>query len=184
MPKKRRRVHRGGRPKRVIEKIDPTPETAAKLKADVLTELCRKGILGNDQEAAAWEILTVWRAIMRGMYPAMKTESERERSTGKVRDPFERMTPTERFYWEHHYKPWSNNEGRIWVQKFPRLTRFQLALSVIVENEDLEYLEQMFHVKQDDLIRALRATLDRYSMWQRKLDFRSPIVDIARGATA
>ena len=51
----------------------PTPETAAKLRRDLVQRLAGEGRLGREQVRAAFEVRRIWEAFGRGLFPATNT---------------------------------------------------------------------------------------------------------------
>lgn len=96
---------RRGRPRR-NEEIGPTPETLAKLDRDVLLTMLEGGQITADQEVAARELSSMWRALQRGMLPQMKLGMAGPIPGRKqARSPFARIVDFEVEVWTTRYKP-------------------------------------------------------------------------------
>lgn len=154
-------MRKPGRPK--PEKIEPTPETLAKLSSEwSIVALYKQGKLNQDHENAAREIDGVWRAIMRGLF-----RTQRLGGAGRCgNDPTDAMTQAEAFQHAAHYIPWAHRESQILIARWPRLTRFDLALKVCTADTD-PYVIARAHPGLVDVIDHLQRSLDAYARLMR-----------------
>lgn len=124
----------------------PTPETAAKLKPDVLTVLHRAGYLSAEDLAAAEDISRIWRALMRGLFP-QRPALDGARTAGRpgARDPISGMSTGEAWLWRAVYKPWAADMsdrvllpaqtpgGRL---RHGEISRLELVRRIVSANDD------------------------------------------------
>ncbi|MBC8158274.1 MAG: hypothetical protein H8E94_02970 [Alphaproteobacteria bacterium] len=94
----------------VSDNLGPTPETAAKLRYDVIDTLHRAGELKLHHVNAAHEIERVYLALCRGMFPASRPDQNN--GSRRITDIFDRLTDAEESLWLRRYKPWANKVGR------------------------------------------------------------------------
>ena len=145
--------------------IGPTPETAAKLRRDLVARLAREGRLGREQVRAALEVRRVWEAFGRGLFPATNTMAavagRRERAM--FVDPIDRLTPEEERAWRLRYRPWAREMAVTVAAGAIRTTRLQLILDVVVDNHGLREVEGWYRMRHGAAIEHIRAALHRYA---------------------
>lgn len=141
--------------------VGPTPETVAKLQADVLLTLVQNDILTTDQERAGREIASIWRAIMRGMFGTSNAAGVRTSSRRK--DPTDAMSETESKYHAETYLPWATCQASRLAVKFPRLTYADVVYRLAVANENPLAVAQEIKVAPGVLIAALQDALEWYA---------------------
>ena len=159
--KKKRKIHKGGRPRRRPDRTDPTPETAAKLQPNVLTTLLHDSIITGEQHAAAEEIAGVWQALSRSL-TARSAAADLIRHSGQSPDPFGLMNSDEIWRWQKRYKPWANGQSKKIVSRRPPLCRFRLTLKVAADNMWPLLVSVRHQVPLGATVNALRDALDAY----------------------
>ncbi len=141
------------------------PETAAKLRRDIVERLAREGRLGPEQVRAALEIRRVWEAFGRGLFPSARpiapTADRRRRAM--FRDPVDRLTPSEERAWRLHYRPWAREMAVTVAAGAVRTTRLQLILDVAVDNHGLREVEGWYRMRHGSALGHIRAALHRYA---------------------
>lgn len=158
---------RRGRPRR-NEDLGPTPETAAKLEADVLSVLLETEQITVDQEAAGRELFSMWRALQRGFLPQMKLSLAGPNAGRKqARSPFARMSDFEAGMWTARYKPWAAVETKTIVVNVPRLSRLALTRRIIESNIRPLEIARTFLVSSKCVLSAFGKALDSYCSLRR-----------------
>lgn len=142
-----------------IADTGPTPQTAAKLRPDVVAVLHRAGILSQDQANAAEAIRDVWAALQSTIIGGGAYGLSFGRS-GKIADPVSRMTGREAALWSRVWKPWADELGRMvrsgrdGPAAVGRVTVLQLVLDVVCDN---------IAPTSEPMLAAVRAGLDRWN---------------------
>ena len=147
------------------ENIGPTPETASRLRRDLVARLAREGRLGREQVRAALEVRRVWEAFGRGLFPTVDTTApiaERRKQAMFV-DPIDRLTPAEERAWRLRYRPWAREMAVTVAAGAIRTTRLQLILDVVVDNHGLREVEGWYRMRHGGAIEHIRAALHRYA---------------------
>ena len=150
------------------EDIGPTPETAGKLRHDIVERLAREGRLGREQVRAALEIRRVWEAFGRGLFPAARPIAliAERRKHAMFSDPIDRLTPEEETAWRLRYRPWAREMAVTVAAGVIRTTRLQLILDIVIDNHGLREVEgwyRMRHVRHGGAVEHIRAALHRYA---------------------
>ena len=158
-----------GRPRREDREprddTGPTPETAARLRRDLVARLAGEGRLGRGQVRAALEVRRVWEAFGRGLFPATNTMTP---AAGRGRramfiDPIDRLTRLEEAAWRLRYRPWAREMAVTVAAGAIRTTRLQLILDVVVDNHGLREVEGWYRMRHGGAIEHIRAALHRYA---------------------
>ncbi|MDE0334638.1 MAG: hypothetical protein OXI64_06735 [Defluviicoccus sp.] len=147
------------------QEAGPTPETAAKLRRDLVRRLAAEGRLGREQVRAALEVRRVWEAFGRGLFPATNTMAG---AAGRARramfaDPIDRLTRAEEAAWRLRYRPWAREMAVTVAAGAIRTTRLQLILDVVVDNQGLREVEGWYRMRHGGAIEHIRAALHRYA---------------------
>lgn len=147
---------------------EPTPETLARLRHDVVGRLVERGRLHRIHAEAAEEIRTVAEAVGRGMFPrAYPTDWTGRPLDGRVpRDFFDRMSARERQLWQRHYLPWTRELHRDGDDQLPGPRWIQLVLDVVVENKGLRRAERSCGLRHGAALDYLADGLERYDRWR------------------
>ena len=147
------------------EEAGPTPETAAKLRRDLVVRLAGEGRLGREQVRAALEVRRVWEAFGRGLFPAARhiaPVGERAKRAMFV-DPIDRLTRAEERAWRLRYRPWAREMAVTVAAGAIRTTRLQLILDVVVDNHGLREVEGWYRMRHGAALEHIRAALHRYA---------------------
>ena len=147
------------------ERVGPTPETAARLRHDLVVRLAREGRLGGQQVRAALEVRRVWEAFGRGLFPTVDTTApiaQRGKQAMFV-DPIDRLTPAEERAWRLRYRPWAREMAVTVAAGAIRTTRLQLILDVVVDNHGLREVEGWYRMRHGGAVEHIRAALHRYA---------------------
>ncbi len=148
------------RPKRIA----PTPETAARLRHDVIARLLARGRIPLHLAQAADEIRRVLEAVGRGMFPTAQPMAW----TGKAprvrtwRDFIDRMSAGERRAWERHYIPWTREMSFEVAAGLAGTRWLQLVLDIVVDNSGLRETERRYRLRHGTAIEYLIQGLERY----------------------
>ena len=142
----------------------PTPQTAAKLRQDVVGRLLARGRLAPCHAEVAEEIRRVHEAIGRGMFPSsqafMWTGGGGNR--GRPRDFLDRMTERERDAWERRYIPWSRAMATDIAAGLVGTRWLQLVIDVVVDNATLREVETRYRLRHGAALGYLIGGLERY----------------------
>lgn len=143
-------VKRRGRPKKnADERINPTPETLAKLEPDHLRILLSKGEITPDQERAGRQIHALFHAMRSGGSPASRLDPP---ATSKrpvlTKSPVERLSGRQEDLWRKRYIPWARAKGSQVVVRRPRLTNLGLVEQLVSENRSPDLVAARFRVTQ------------------------------------
>ena len=147
------------------EPIGPTPETASKLRRDIVERLAREGRLGREQVRAALEIRRVWEAFGRGLFPAARPIAPvaERRKRAMFSDPIDRLTPEEENAWRLRYRPWAREMAVTVAAGAIRTTRLQLILDIVIDNHGLREVEGWYRMRHGGAVEHIRAALHRYA---------------------
>ena len=144
----------------------PTPQTAKRLRADVLRKLYDQQRLSNAEFKAAEEIRDVLHEIGKGLSPYKAEEDLGTRVTGgggAYRDPIEKMSAKAYRQWKSHYVPWSQAIGKETVGD--GVTRLQLVLDLVIENIGPSQLRSKYGLRKrrDFVTKCVKEDLHRYA---------------------
>lgn len=144
--------------------IGPTPETAARLRGDVVLGLVRDGLLSAQDLDAALEIRTVHEAVGRGMFPRMPGEPGAGSSSRQFgpRDFTRQMSARERHLWETRYLPWSGAMAVSVAAGLAGTRWLQLVVDIVVDNATPEEAEARYRLPEGAAIRFLAEGLRKY----------------------
>ena len=147
------------------EDIGPTPETAGKLRHDIVERLAREGRLGREQVRTALEIRRVWEAFGRGLFPAARPIAliAERRKHAMFSDPIDRLTPEEETAWRLRYRPWAREMAVTVAAGVIRTTRLQLILDIVIDNHGLREVEGWYRMRHGGAVEHIRAALHRYA---------------------
>ena len=104
---------------RVADRIEPTPETLARLKPDAIAELVSRRQLEPEHQSAADELRDVHHALHR-------SPEQGQSHTGRVSDPLSRMPARIEELWHSRWIPWQRQCG-------PMLA--SVTLATVIENQ-------------------------------------------------
>ena len=143
----------------------PTPETAAKLRCDVVQRLGERAALSAAQLRAAREIRRVWEAVGRGLVARAQSLTPRaeSRRRGLFADPIARMSGQEERAWRLHYRPWAREMARTVAAGALRTSRLQLVLDIVVDNHGTRQVEGWYRMRHGSALAHVRAALQRYA---------------------
>lgn len=160
-----RRIAAGRGREVVAERRDgPTPETAAKLRGDVILSLVKTGALSASHLDAALEIRTVHAAVGRAMFPRMADVARTgpsQRDFGP-REIARSMSSAERRAWETRYLPWSHAMAVAVAAGLPGTRWLQLVIDIAVDNATPEEVETRYRLTPGAAVRFLAEGLGRY----------------------
>ncbi|MFN4229831.1 hypothetical protein [Parvibaculum sp.] len=164
---------RGKNAHRVGEAIDHgTAQTRAKLKADQVKSLYRRGTLDQVHVTAAERIAAVREALGRALTPGAALISDRVQGGGAFRDPLQRMGEREGRWWLNEYRPWLLdlvNDPIIRETKTKRQVFYcavGFTMAVVVDNWCVQEAEEFCRLPTKKGIGQvlLRIALDRYAL--------------------
>lgn len=164
---------RGRNAHKVGEAIDRgTAETRAKLKADQVQALFRRGTLDKVHVEAAERIAAVREALGRGLAPGAAQIGDRVQGGGAFRDPLQRMSEREGRWWLGEYRPWLADLVSDPICRVTKTKRqvFNCAIgftmAVVVENWCIEEAEDYCKLPRNLGVGRciLRIALDRYAL--------------------
>ena len=152
-------------PRAAGDDTGPTPETAAKLRRDIVARLSQEGRLGREQVRAALEIRRVWEAFGRGLFPATNTMAPAvgRRKHAMFVDPIDRLSREEEAAWRLRYRPWAREMAVTVAAGAIRTTRLQLILDIVVDNHGLREVEGWYRMRHGGAIEHIGAALHRYA---------------------
>lgn len=141
-----------------------TPETAAKLRYDVIARLESRGRISTRYLDIVEEIRSVHEAVGRGMFPTAQTVRPWGGTRGRrgASDFFDRMTQAERHAWEHRYLPWTHDLATEVVAGLPGTRWLQLIIDIIIDNVPLREIETRYRLRHGTAVAYLTNGLDRY----------------------
>ena len=144
--------------------IPPTAETVAKVRSDVINRLYAEGRLRPEHVDAALEIRRVWEAFGRGLFPASQIGDRVPQPHIKAMfmDPIDRLTPAEEIAWRMRYRPWAREMALLIVTGTVRVSRLQLMLDVVVDNNGIRDGEGWYRMRHGMAFEHVRAALHRY----------------------
>jgi hypothetical protein len=145
------------------DRIDPTPETLAKLRADAVLKLYESGRLNREQVQAAEDIREVWASFSRAMYPARVFDGTQDcKVVGRVvSSPLDRMTAREYRVWRTIYRPWADDQARR-SHGSGQVTRLSIVTKLVVENWGPRQLEARHRLRHGTVVPILQEALSRY----------------------
>ncbi len=146
--------------------IGPTPETAAKLRYDVIAKLYLDGKLDDTHVAAAQEIRRVWEAIGRGLFPRARQLDRIPNRGGatRPREPADLMSQSEAIAWRDRYRPFATEMSVDILSRVSRVSRLQLTLDIVIDNYGLRQVEDWYRLKHGVAAGHLRTALERYAV--------------------
>lgn len=144
--------------------IPPTAETVAKVRRDVINRLYSEGRIRPEHVDAALEIRRVWEAFGRGLFPGSQISDRVPQPHIKAmfRDPIDRLTPAEDIAWRQRYRPWAREMALLIVTGTVRVSRLQLMLDVVVDNNSIREVEGWYRMRHGMAFDHIRASLHRY----------------------
>lgn len=145
--------------------VGPTPETAAKLKRDLVEHLHSKGRLSAEHAQAAEEVRRIWQAFSRilgpsATNPAMLATGRRPGNPGMAIDW---LSDVEEIIWRDRYRPWASEMAAQPCGGTVRVTRFQVVLEIVVDNRSLRQTEGFYRMRHGAAFEIVRAALQRYA---------------------
>lgn len=143
----------------------PTPQTAAKLRRDLVLHLYEKGRLRTEHVEAAEDIRRIWQAFSRSLGPTAVNSSTLAtgRQAPQARQPIEWLTAAEEQIWRTRYRPWAREMGASPCGGIIRVTLFQVILEIVVDNRGLRQTEGLYRMRHGDAADHLQAALTRYA---------------------
>ena len=154
-------IHRGSA---TDHHAPPTPETATKLRRDVIERLFKEGRLREEHVRAADEIRRVWEAVGRSLFPSgARFDSPRQSHLRRApKEPLQGMSDVEEVIWRRRYRPWADEMSVPIATGTVRVSRLQLTLDVVVDNHGLRQIEAWYRMRHGMGFQHLRAALHRY----------------------
>lgn len=145
--------------------VPPTPQTAARLKGDNIRRLYVNGRLKDHHAQAAKQIRTVFEAVGRGMFPALRPDlwSGQPPKRRPGRDFLDRMDEYERHLWQRYYLPWSHDLVQERAAGLSGARRLQLVIDVVVENLNLSEVEWTYGLERGRAYNLLVSALEKYA---------------------
>lgn len=145
--------------------IAPTPETARKLRRDMIGVLLIRRRLTPEQARAAEEIRHVQEAVGRGMFRTSRMDrgASFQRKGGAPRDFLDRMTEEEHHLWQRHYLPWTRDLALDIASGIPGTRWLELVTAIVIDNAGLREIEQRYALRHGRALSYLAAGLDRYN---------------------
>lgn len=155
----------GNRPGAERAAIGPTPETAAKLKRDLIAHLRDKGRLTPEQARAAEEVRRIWQAFSRILGPSATNPATLAtgRQAGGARMPIDWLTDVEETIWRDSYRPWASERAAQPCGGTIRVTEFQIVLEIVVDNRSLRQTEGFYRMRHGAAFEIVRSALHRYA---------------------
>jgi hypothetical protein len=127
------------------ERIGPTEETKAKLLPDVVGNLLADGEIEQVHVDASDEIRRIWEALARTL--GSKAQNHVLVSGRASIDPVDALSDVENIVLRERFQPWAEAENRIVIRDFPRRSRFDLTIDVVVNNMPPTHVGQGHVVK-------------------------------------
>lgn len=145
--------------------VGPTPETAAKLKRDLVAHLRDKGRLSSEQAQAAEEVRRIWQAFSRILGPSATNPATLAtgRQAGGARMPIDWLTDMEETIWRNHYRPWAAEMAAQPCGGTIRVTQFQVVLEIVVDNRSLRQTEGFYRMRHGAAFEIVNVALHRYA---------------------
>lgn len=143
----------------------PTPQTAAKLRRDIVLHLYEKGRLRTEHLEAAEEIRRIWQAFFRSLgATASNPESlATGRQARQTRQPIEWLTGGEETIWRSRYRPWAREMASLPCGGTVRVTGLQLVLDIVVDNRSLRQIEGFYRMRHGAAAEHLSTALHLYA---------------------
>ena len=139
-----------------------TAQTRSRRRIDQLGRLHRLGVLDERQVLAARRLDDIYCAVVRGLQPgigAYDPSAAIGRGVGSVKQPFEKLTPTQYLVWKLVYKPWVAKTSKMWWVVGGSKTRIMVSHKSVMEVTRNLVMERW---TIDELIGGYnRAALDR-----------------------
>ena len=147
------------------ESVPPTPQTAAKLRRDIVRRLAADGGLSPEQVRAAEEVRRVWEAVGRGLFARAQSLAPvaGRRRSALFADPIDRLSHAEERAWRLRYRPWAREMAVTVAAGTIRTSRLQLVLDVVVDNYGLREVESWYRMRHGAALAHVRAALQRYA---------------------
>lgn len=162
-------MRKRGRPPRTQEAVAPTPETAAKLQRDQVSDLLKQGELTPDQERVARKIHSFSMALARGMFPQSRIQAAAPLPSRSLpQAPLERLNDRESDLWSRVYRPWAGEMSRQLVGRRPKLTALTVVERIVNENDSPDALSSAFDLPRKQVLDGLRQALDGYIAQKRE----------------
>ena len=144
----------------IEENQGPTPETASKLRTDVILKMYRRGTIGQHELWAAEEIRTYWAAFMRMAFRARVLDGTQDcRAQGRPPlMPQELLTGREQEI-STRYQAWVKRANAV---KVGPTTALQIVIAVVVDNAGISDLVRLLGVNDRVVPRAVKQWLGDY----------------------
>lgn len=145
--------------------IGPTPQTAAKLKRDLVAHLRDKGRLTSEHAQAAEEIRRIWQAFSRILGPSATNPATLAtgRQAGGARMQIDWLTDAEETIWRERYRPWASEMAAQPCGGTIRVTQFQIVFEIVVDNRSLRQTEGCYRMRHGAAFEITRSALHRYA---------------------
>lgn len=150
---------------KALVNVGPTPETAAKLKRDLVAHLREKGRLSAEHALAAEEIRRIWQAFSRILGPSATNPATLAtgRQAGGARMAIDWLTETEETIWRRRYRPWATEMVAQPCGSTIRVTHFQIVLEIVIDNRSLRQTEGAYRLRHGTAFEIVHAALHRYA---------------------
>lgn len=151
----------GGRP----ALVGPTPQTAAKLKRDLIAHLRDKERLIPEHARAAEDIRRIWQAFSRILGPSATNPATLAtgRQAGGGQMQIDWLTEREEAIWRERYRPWASEMAAQPCGGTIRVTKFQIVFEIVVDNRSLRQTEGAYRMRHGSAFDIIRAALHRYA---------------------
>lgn len=144
--------------------VPPTRETVAKLRHDVVVRLYNEDRLRPEHFQAAREIRGMWEAFGRALFPSAQNPGTTHQShrRAEFNDPIARLSRAEEAAWRSRYRPWADEMSHEVVAATARVSRLQLVLDIVVDNNGVREVEASYRMRHGLAFDYLRSALHRY----------------------
>jgi hypothetical protein len=141
-----------------------TREAATKLGRDVVIRLYNEGRLRSEYLQAAREIHAMWEAFGRALFPSARYPGSFHRShrRSESNNPIARLSLAEEARWRSRYRPWADEMWHEVVAATARVSRLQLVLDIIIDNNEVREVENSYRMRPGLGFDYLRGALHRY----------------------
>ncbi len=106
----------------------------------------------------------MWQAFGRGLFPAPQDPGADHRAdlNAKSNDPMARLSLAEETAWRVRYRPWADQMSHEVVAATARISRLQLVIDVVVDNNGVRDVERWYRMRHGMAFDYLRGALHRY----------------------
>jgi len=143
----------------------PTPETARKLRADVVGQLAAAGKLAPEQLRAAAELRRLHEALSRALSPSGRwIDGTRVDARLRPRDPFDTLGAGLEIVWRRRWRPWAGEAGAARIDgAAPPVSARTLVMAVVVDNLGTRQADDRWGLRRGRATREVQHWLWRYA---------------------